>query len=84
MTRTFTSIVRHRFVTSPDSKPNRDAEYTSFENWLEEIQAKAAKDENERIIELLSSIPFRWDGNTQAVTLDKREIIKLIEGEPDE
>lgn len=81
---TDTSTVRHRFANWPSGDPNRDVDYVAFENWLEGVQAKATKNENERIVQLLASIPFRWDGNTQTITIDKRELIKLIQGEPDE
>jgi hypothetical protein len=39
------------------------------------------REERDRIIKQLENLPFRWDGNTQTVTIDKRELIKLIKGD---
>ena len=30
------------------------------------------------ILSILESLPFRWDGRTQTITIDKQELIELI------
>jgi hypothetical protein len=30
------------------------------------------------IVSILESLPFRWDGRTQTLTIDKQELIELI------
>ena len=39
------------------------------------------REERERIVKELENLPFRWDGNTQTITIDKRELIQLIKGD---
>ena len=37
--------------------------------------------EQARIAKIIDNLPFRWDGNTQTITLDKRDVQALIKGE---
>jgi hypothetical protein len=42
------------------------------------------REERDRIVKELENLPFRWDGTTQTITIDKRELIALIKGETNE
>ena len=51
---------------------------------LLEFKVSAQRTERDRIAKLIDNLPFRWDGNTQTITLDKREVQALVNGETDE
>ena len=34
--------------------------------------------ERETILRMLHELPFRWDGDKQVITLDKRDVIEMI------
>ena len=51
---------------------------------LQEFVQVAQRTERDRIAKVIANLPFRWDGNTQTITLDKREVQALVNGETDE
>lgn len=51
---------------------------------LQEFIESAQRRERDRIAKVIANLPFRWDGNTQAITLDKRDVQALVNGETNE
>jgi hypothetical protein len=51
---------------------------------LLEFKESVQRTERDRIAKVIANLPFRWDGNTQAITLDKRDVQALVNGETDE
>ena len=51
---------------------------------LQEFVESAQRRERDRIAKVIANLPFRWDGNTQAITLDKRDVQALVNGETNE
>ena len=48
---------------------------------LLEFKQSIQRTERDRIAKLIDNLPFRWDGNTQTITLDKRDVQALVNGE---
>jgi hypothetical protein len=48
---------------------------------LLEFRESVQRSEQTRIAKIIDNLPFRWDGNTQTITLDKRDVQSLIKGE---
>lgn len=48
-----------------------------LQGFAESVQRR----EQDRIAKIIDNLPFRWDGNTQTITLDKRDVQTLIKGE---
>lgn len=48
---------------------------------LLEFKQLAETTERDRIAKLIAKLPFRWDGNTQTITLDRRDVQALVNGE---
>ena len=51
---------------------------------LQEFFESTQRTERDRIAKLIDNLPFRWDGKTQTITLDKRDVQALVNGETDE
>jgi hypothetical protein len=51
---------------------------------LLEFKESAQRTERDRIAKVIANLPFRWDGSTQTITLDKRDVQALVNGETDE
>lgn len=48
---------------------------------LLEFKESVQKTERDRIAKVIANLPFRWDGNTQTITLDKRDVQALVNGD---
>ena len=48
---------------------------------LQEFAESVQRREQDRIAKIIANLPFRWDGNTQSITLDKRDVQALVRGE---
>jgi hypothetical protein len=46
-----------------------------------EAYKQGLEEERDRIAKLIDNLPFRWDGNTQTITLDKRDVQALVNGD---
>lgn len=51
---------------------------------LQEFAESVQRREQDRIAKIIDNLPFRWDGNTQNITLDKRDVQALVNGESNE
>lgn len=51
---------------------------------LLEFKESVQRSEQDRIAKIIDNLPFRWDGNTQSITLDKRAVQALVKGEVNE
>jgi hypothetical protein len=51
---------------------------------LLEFKESVQRTERDRIAKVIANLPFRWNGSTQAITLDKRDVQALVNGETDE
>ena len=51
---------------------------------LQEFVESAQRRERDRIAKIIDNLPFRWDGKTQTITLDKRDVQALVKGETNE
>lgn len=48
---------------------------------LERMRNFGAWENAQSIIKIIETLPFRWDGDKQSITIDKRELIELIKKE---
>jgi hypothetical protein len=48
---------------------------------LLEFKESVQRTERDRIAKVIANLPFRWDGNTQTITLDKRDVQALVNGD---
>lgn len=51
---------------------------------LQEFAESIQRREQDRIAKIIDNLPFRWDGDTQTITLDKRDVQALVKGEINE